>query len=79
MFSNNRQIILNSDIIVVAVKPAQVGDVMEEIQNVFKEFPTPAAMANRAVSPPRNFRPVVVSVATGVQIADLELKVCTKQ
>ena len=75
VFTNNRQIILNSDIIVVAVKPAQVAAVMEEIQNVFKEFPSPTAMANRAVSPPKNFRPVVVSVATGVQIVDLEQKV----
>ena len=63
----------------IAVKPNQVADVMEEIQGVFREFPSPSSTAkmSASVTPPKNFRPVVVSVATGVQIRDIEQKVCS--
>ena len=75
MTTSNRHVILSSDIIILAVKPAQVEEVMDEIQTVFKEFPSPSAMANSPISPPKNFRPVIVSVAAAVQIKDLEQKV----
>ena len=67
---HNRDVIFNSDIIIIAVKPHQVLDVMTEIQTVHTE------VHSGSHSAPKNLRPLIVSVATGITISDMEQKVC---
>lgn len=70
---NNQDVILNSDIIILAVKPYQVLDVMNEIHDTYT---TVQQHAGKATSSPRSFRPLIVSVASSVTLADIEDKVC---
>ena len=70
--------IVNSDIIVIAVKPHQVLPVVEDIQSVFKNFPSAPVPGKTNATPPKSFRPLVVSVATAVTIQDIEQKVAGK-
>ena len=69
----NRDVILNSDIIVITVKPHQVMDIMAEIQTVHTE----GHSVTHAT--PKNLRPLIVSVAAGITINDMEQKVCVMQ
>ena len=67
--------IVNSDLIVIAVKPHQVLSAVEDIQSVFKNFPSSPVPGKSNTTPPKSFRPLVVSVATAVTIQDIEQKV----
>lgn len=72
----NRDIIFNSDIIIIAVKPQQVLDIMLQIQTVYCEFHTAHTTGNhQSVVAPKTLRPVIVSVAAGVTLGDIERKV----
>lgn len=73
--TNNCDVIVNSELIVIAVKPHQVLPVVEEIQSVFKHFPSSSGSGKTSATPPKSFRPLVVSVATAVTIQDIEQKV----
>ena len=70
--TNNQDVILNSDIIILAVKPYQVMDVMKEIHDSYTSV---QQYAGKATSSPRSFRPLIVSVAAAVTLADIEEKV----
>jgi len=77
MTTVNRDVILNSDIIVIAVKPHQVSDIMSEIQLAYSEFHTAHTAGSRhPITMPKNLGPVIVSVAAGVTLSDIEQKVC---
>ena len=71
--THNRDVILNSDIIVLAAKPHQILGVMTEIQAMFSDF---QSRAQPHISGPKCWRPLIVSVASSVTIADIEQKVC---
>lgn len=72
--SNNQDVILNSDIIILAVKPHQIIDVMKEVHDTYVAVQQQAgSRANTAT--PRSFRPLIVSVASSVALADIEEKV----
>lgn len=62
----NRDVIGQCDMIVIAVKPYQVLDVMQEMHQMFK---TSGAHA------PKTLRPLVVSVAASVPLVEIEKKV----
>ncbi len=66
---------MNSDIIIIAVKPYQVLDVLEEVQEIYKELTAVNPLTGTPSTPPKNLRPLIVSVAAGVAIAELEAKV----
>ena len=66
---------MNSDIIVIAVKPYQVMDVLDEIQETYKEVTAVNPLTGTPSNPPKNLRPLIVSVAAGVAIEELEAKV----
>lgn len=68
----NQDVILNSDIIILAVKPYQILDVMKEIHDTYTAV---QQHAGKATSSPRSFRPLIVSVAASVTLADIEEKV----
>ena len=69
---SNQDVILNSDIIILAVKPYQILDVMKEIHDTYTAV---QQHAGKASSSPRSFRPLIVSVAASVTLADIEEKV----
>ena len=71
--SNNQDVILNSDIIILAVKPHQILDVMKEIHDTYTTVQQQAG--SRTTTTPRSFRPLIVSVATSITLADIEEKV----
>lgn len=71
--SNNQDVILNSDIIMLAVKPYQILDVMREIHDSYTTVQQQAG--NKSTITPRSFRPLIVSVAAAVTLADIEEKV----
>ena len=73
MTTNNQDVILNSDVIVLAVKPYQVLDVMKEIHDTYTTVQQLAG--SKATATPRSFRPLIVSVAAAVSLADIEGKV----
>ena len=58
----------SSDIIIIAVKPHLVLGILSEIQDYY-------IAAQSSGNPPKNLRPVIVSVATAVTIEDIESKV----
>ncbi len=62
----NRDVIGQCDMIVIAVKPYQVLDVMQEMHQMFK---------NSGSQAPKTLRPLVVSVATSVPLVEIEKKV----
>ena len=70
--THNRDVILNSDVIVLAAKPHQILGIMEEIQAMFSDF---QSRAQPHISSPKSWRPLIVSVACSVTIADIEQKV----
>lgn len=70
--THNRDVILNSDIIVLAIKPSQVLTIMSEIQSMFSDF---QSRAQPHISSPKSWRPLIVSVASSIPIADIEQKV----
>ena len=70
--THNRDVILNSDIIVLAIKPHQILGIMSEIQAMFSDF---QSRAQPHVSSPKCWRPLIVSVASSLTIADIEQKV----
>ena len=55
-----------SDIIIVSVKPYQVLEVMQDIQDTLKNVQTTG----------NHLRPLIISVAASVSLEDLEGKVC---
>ena len=71
----NREVIRNSDIVIVAVKPYQVLDVMSEFQTLYSEVQS--GPGSGVVNAPKNLRPLIVSVAASVTIRDIEQKVCS--
>ena len=62
----NRDVIGQCDMIIIAVKPHQVLDVMQEMHQMFK---------NSGAQAPKTLRPLVVSVAASVPLAEIEKKV----
>ena len=71
--TDNRDVILNSDVIILAVKPYQVLGIMSDIQSMFGDFQSRA----QPHSSPKSWRPLIVSVASSVTISDIEQKVHT--
>lgn len=77
--SINRDVIVNSDVIIVAVKPYQVPDVMSEVQSVYTEIQSVYSSSGQSTAAaPKNLRPLIVSVASAVTISDIEQKVCLR-
>ena len=70
--THNRDVILNSDVIVLATKPHQILGIMAEIQAMFSDF---QSRAQPHTSSPKSWRPLIVSVASSITIADIEQKV----
>ncbi len=66
---------MNSDVIVIAVKPYQVLAILDEIQETYKELTATNPLTNIPIRPPKNLRPLIVSVAAGVSIDEIEDKV----
>ena len=75
MTTTNSDIIRNSDIIIVAVKPHQVLDIMADIQAVYSEVQSSGVAGSQTITAPRNLRPLIVSVAAAITISDIEQKV----
>ena len=71
--SSNQEVILNSDIIILAVKPHQILDVMTEVHDTYTAVQQQAG--SRTTTTPRSFRPLIVSIASSVSLADIEEKV----
>jgi pyrroline-5-carboxylate reductase len=69
--THNRDVILNSDIIILAIKPHQILGIMSDIQAMFSDF---QSRAQPHVSSPKCWRPLIVSVASSLTIADIEQK-----
>ena len=65
---------MNSDVIVISVKPHQVMDILNELQKLYEQLSSsqPIVGSNRT---PKNMRPLIVSVATAITIKDIEEKV----
>ncbi len=57
-----------SDIIIIAVKPHRVLSVLAEFHDCY-------VLAQSSGNPPKNLRPLIVSVAAAVTISDMESKV----
>ena len=64
---SNRDVIGQCDMIVIAVKPYQVLEVMQDIHQTFK--------SSSGSYTPKSLRPLVVSVAASVPLAEIEKKV----
>ena len=75
--TTNQEVILNSDLIVLAVKPYQIIDVMKEIHDTYTTVQQQAG--SKATATPRSFRPLVVSVAAAVTLAEIEDKVSERE
>ncbi len=60
-----------SDVIIIAVKPYQVLEVMDNLLKVLKT-------AQVAGSTPKSLRPLIVSVASSVPLAELEKRVSSR-
>ena len=71
--SSNQEVILNSDIIILAVKPHQILDVMTEVHDTYKTVQQQAG--SRTTTTPRSFRPLIVSIASSISLAGIEEKV----
>ena len=67
---SNSAVMTSSDIIIIAVKPHLVLNILSEIQDYY-------IAAQSSGNPPKNLRPVIVSVATAVTVEDIESKVRT--
>ena len=72
MTTSNRDVVVNSDIVILTVKPYQVLQIMTEIQSIFVEVQSHTTSAHTA---PKTLRPLIVSVASSVTVADIEKKV----
>lgn len=68
MTTSNRDIILTADVIIVAVKPHHVLDVLAQFEAIYAEL-------SKSHVTPKNLRPVIVSVAASVSISEIERKV----
>lgn len=68
---DNRDVIVNSDIIILAVKPYQILDVMTEIHDIYAA----AQSAGNRGPAPRSLRPLIVSVAAVISLSEIEKKV----
>lgn len=75
MSTSNKSVIMNSDVLVVAVKPYQVLAILDEIQEVYKEATAINPLIGTPSNPPRNLRPLLISVAAGVSVEEIESKV----
>ena len=73
--STNQDVILNSDVIILAVKPHQILDIMKEIHDTYTAVQQYAG-SKTTTTTPKSFRPLIVSVAASVPLADIEEKVC---
>ena len=73
---NNKHVITNSDTIILAVKPYQILDILDELQETYKEL-TATNPLTGVSKPPKNLRPLIISVANGVLIKEIEQKVCS--
>ena len=72
--TNNKDIVLNSDVIVLAVKPHQILGVLDELQKIYKELSDDTVLTGTGPTP-KNLRPLVISVATAITIKQIEEKV----
>ena len=72
MTTSNRDVVVNSDVVILTVKPYQVLQIMTEIQSIFVEVQSHTTSAHTA---PKTLRPLIVSVASSVTVADIEKKV----
>jgi len=66
--TSNSVIVTTSDVIIIAVKPHLVLGVLGEFHDYY-------ISAQSGGNPPKNLRPLIVSVAASVTIADIESKV----
>ena len=73
--AHNRDVILNSDVIVLATKPQQILDITTEIQASISDSQSQTHLQPYTASA-KNWRPLIVSVAASITISDLEEKVC---
>ena len=74
--THNRDVILNSDVIVLATKPQQILDITTEIQALISDYQSQTHLQPYTASA-KNWRPLVVSVAASITTFDLEEKVCS--
>jgi pyrroline-5-carboxylate reductase len=65
MTTSNRDIVLSSDLIVVAIRPQHVLEVLGQLETIYAEL-------SKSFVTPKNLRPVIVSVATSVSISQIE-------
>ena len=70
--THNQDVIVSSDIIILAVKPHQILGVMADIQSMFSQFQSNPQFQE---SGPKSWRPVIVSIASSVTLSDIEQKV----
>lgn len=74
MTTNNKDIVLHSDVIVLAVKPHLILGILDELQKIYKELSDDRILTDSGPSH-KNLRPLVVSVATAITIKQIEEKV----
>ena len=66
--TSNSEVMTTSDVIIIAVKPYLVLTVLSEIHDFYTS-------AQSSGTPPKNLRPLIVSVAASVPLSDIESKV----
>lgn len=71
--TNNKDIVLSCDVIVLSVKPHQVLPVLDELRKIYKDIDENQLLVGGAPLP-RNLRPLIVSVATSITIKQIEEK-----
>ena len=73
--TSNKMVIMNSDVIIVAVKPYQALGILDELQETYNELTAVNPLTGTPNHPPKNLRPLIVSVAAGITIEEIEEKV----
>ncbi len=66
--TSNNMVMTSSDIIIIAVKPHYVLSVLSDLHDCY-------VSAQSSGNPPKNLRPLIVSVAAAITISDIESKV----
>ena len=73
--SSNKMVVMNADVIILAIKPYQVMAVLDELQETYRDLTAVNPLTGTPSNPPKNLRPLIVSVAAGITIDAIESKV----
>ena len=73
--AGNYEVIRECDIIIIAVKPYQALEIMDMLHKMLRTSPQ---TVGSPASVPKSLRPLIISMAASVPLAEMEKRVCSQ-